>query len=219
MGMVSIVAVASGEGLAEVFLSSGCARVVSGGPTMNPSTQEILDAIEGCPTDEVIVLPNDKNIILAAEQALEHAQKQVRVVPSRSVPQGIAALLATNPEEGIEENAAAMEEALPMVRTIEITRSVRTTSIKGVAVKEGQAIAVVDDELRLGAESPEDAAAQALGEIAAPGTSLISLYYGAETTEEQAEGLAERLRGEMAGHEVEVIFGGQPHYQYIISLE
>jgi DAK2 domain fusion protein YloV len=219
MGLVSVVAVASGEGLAEVFLSSGCARVVSGGPTMNPSTQEILEAIESCPTDEVIVLPNDKNIILAAEQALDHTSKQVRVVPSRSVPQGIAALLATNPEEGIEENAAAMEEALPTVRTIEITRSVRTTSIKGVAVKEGQAIAVVDDELRLGADSPEDAAVQGLAEIAGGETSLISLYYGAETTAEQAGSLAERLREAIAGHEVEVFFGGQPHYQYIISLE
>ena len=113
-----------------------------------------------------------------------------------------------------------MEEALPTVRTVEITRSVRTTSIKGVAVKEGQAIAVVDDELRLAAESPEDAAALALRDLAGEGgTSLISLYYGAETSESTANGLAERLRSEIAGHEVDVIYGGQPHYQYIISLE
>jgi DAK2 domain fusion protein YloV len=217
--VMSTVAVAPGEGLAEVFRSTGCEQIVSGGPTMNPSTKDILDAIEACRSNEVVVLPNDKNIILAAEQAAAMTGKQVRVVKSRSVPQGLAALLSANPEEGVEENAAAMDEALSSVRTIEITLAARSTTIGGVRVEAGQVIAIVDDELKLSADSPEGASIGALRGIAGEGTSLISLYYGADTTREQAEALAGRLRAEFAGHEVEVVYGGQPHYLYIISLE
>ena len=217
--VMSTVAVAPGEGLANVFRSTGCEQIVSGGPTMNPSTKDILDAIEACSSNEVVVLPNDKNIILAAEQAVGMTAKQARVVKSRSVPQGLAALLAANPEEGVEENAAAMEDALSSVRTIEITLAARSTSIGGVKVEAGQVIAIVDDELRLSASTPEEAAIGALRDQAGDGTSLISLYYGADTTQAQADALADKLRDEFAGHDVEVVYGGQPHYLYIISLE
>lgn len=217
--VMSTVAVAPGDGLADVFRSTGCEQIVSGGPTMNPSTKDILDAIEACSSDQVVVLPNDKNIILAAEQAAGMTGKQARVVKSRSVPQGLAALLAANPEEGVEENAAAMEEALGSVRTIEITLAARSTSIGGVKVEAGQVIAIVDDELKLAASSPEEAVLNALRDLVSDGTSLISLYYGADTTQSQAAELAEQLRAEFAGHDVEVVYGGQPHYLYIISLE
>jgi len=205
--------------LAEVFRSTGCERVVSGGPTMNPSTKDILSAIEACSSGEVVVLPNDKNIILAAEQAVGMTGKKARVIKSRSVPQGLAALLAVNPEEGLEENAAAMEEALSSVRTIEITLAARTTSVRGVKVQAGQVIAIVDDELKLARDSAEEAAVEALRPLVGGETSLITLYYGADTTHEQADALAERLRTEFRGHELEVVYGGQPHYLYIISLE
>ncbi|MEK7247144.1 MAG: hypothetical protein AAB092_01600, partial [Chloroflexota bacterium] len=217
--VMSPVAVAPGDGLADVFRSTGCEQIVSGGPTMNPSTKDTLDAIEACSSDQVVVLPNDKNIILAAEQAAGMTGKQARVVKSRSVPQGLAALLAANPEEGVEENAAAMEEALGSVRTIEITLAARSTSIGGVKVEAGQVIAIVDDELKLAASSPEEAVLNALRDLVSDGTSLISLYYGADTTQSQAAELAEQLRAEFAGHDVEVVYGGQPHYLYIISLE
>lgn len=217
--VMSTVAVAPGEGLAEVFRSTGCERVVSGGPTMNPSTKDILSAIEACSSGEVVVLPNDKNIILAAEQAVGMTGKKARVIKSRSVPQGLAALLAVNPEEGLEENAAAMEEALSSVRTIEITLAARTTSVRGVKVQAGQVIAIVDDELKLARDSAEEAAVEALRPLVGGETSLITLYYGADTTHEQADALAERLRTEFRGHELEVVYGGQPHYLYIISLE
>jgi uncharacterized protein len=218
-GAMSCVAVAAGDGLAAVFRSTGCEQVISGGPTMNPSTRDILDAIEACRTEDVVVLPNDKNIILAAEQAAGMTKKRVRVVKSRSIPQGVAALLASNPEDGLEENASAMEAALSTVRTLEITRAARTTSVDGVQVETGQAIAIVDDKLTLAAESPEKAVVEALRGLAGSGTSLISLYYGSETTRSEAEALAERLRAEFPGHEVEVVHGGQPHYLYIASLE
>lgn len=217
-GSVSYVAVASGDGLAEVFRSTGCEQVVSGGPTMNPSTRELLDAIQACAQSEVIVLPNDKNIILAAEQAAEMSAKKVRVVKSRSVPQGLAALLATNPGESIDENAAAMDGALGTVRTIEITRAVRDVSLDGVEVNEGDVIAVIDDKLTLASTTAEEATVAALKNLVGE-TSLISLYFGEDTKEAEAYALAERLRSEFPPHEVEVVHGGQPHYLYIASLE
>ena len=216
---ISSVAVVSGDGLADIFRDVGCSQVVSGGPTMNPSTRDILAAIDSCSTDEVVVLPNDKNIVMAAKQAVEATQKHAVVVPSRSAPQGIMALLAMNPEENLDENARAMEDALTDVRTIEITTAVRTTEIGGVAVEEGQAIAVVDDELKVATDSPEDALDSALDELTGGSTSLITLYYGADATDEQAQSTAARLRERYAGHEVEVVAGGQPHYLYIVSLE
>jgi DAK2 domain fusion protein YloV len=216
---ISCVAVAPGDGLAEVFRSTGCEQVISGGPTMNPSTKDILDAIEACQTDDVIVLPNDKNVILAAEQAVGMTQKNVRVVKSRSAPQGLAALLAVNPEDGLDENAEAMEAALGVVRTIEVTRAARSTSVDGVEVETGQAIAIVDDKLTLAAESPEDALIEALRGLAGGGTSLVTMYYGAETAQSDATSLAARIRESFPGHEVDVVRGGQPHYQYIASLE
>jgi len=217
--LISSVAVVSGEGLADLFRDVGCSQVVSGGPTMNPSTRDILAAIDSCSTDEVVVLPNDKNIIMAAKQAVEATQKHAVVVPSRSAPQGIMALLAMSPEEGLGENARAMKDALTDVRTIEITTAVRTTEIGGVAVEEGQAIAVVDDELKVATDSPEDALDAALDGLTGGSTSLITLYYGADATDEQAQATAARLRERCAGHEVEVVAGGQPHYLYIVSLE
>jgi DAK2 domain fusion protein YloV len=216
---ISTVAVAAGEGMARILESMGCTRVVSGGPTMNPSTRDIVEAVDACASDDVIVLPNDKNIILAAQQAVELTAKRMRVVPSRSIPQGIAALLALNQDHDLETNARAMEEALPSVRTVEVTRAVRSTTLRGVRVKEGQVIAVVDDELKLAAATPEEAVLRALEGVVSQQTSLITLYYGADTTDEQAAALADGLRENFSGHEVEVVEGGQPHYNYIVSVE
>ena len=218
-GAISCVAVVAGDGMARVFQSVGCTRIVPGGPTMNPSTREILEAIEGCPSEDVVVLPNDKNIVMAAEQARKLSKKRVRVVPTRSMPQGIAALLAMSPEDGLDANAEAMEAGRNAVRTIEVTRAVRSTSVGGVKVKEGETIAVVDDELKLAAFTPEEATAQALDSVVGPGTSLITLYYGAGTQGTAAAALADDLRRRFPDHEVEVVFGGQPHYDYIVSVE
>ncbi len=216
---ISTVAVASGRGLAEVFLSVGCSRVVSGGPTMNPSTREIAVAIEACSCDDVIVLPNDKNIVMAAEQAVSLTGKRVRVLPTRSIPQGLAALLALSQESEVEANLQAMEEAMTRVRTVEVTRAVRSTSVGGVAVREGDAIAIVDDKLKLTAASLAEAAEAAVRAIAKKDTSLITLYYGADTAEGEAAALADRFRQAHPNHEVEVVYGGQPHYQYIVGME
>ncbi len=216
---ISTVAVAAGEGMATVFRSVGCTRVVSGGPTMNPSTRDILDAVAACPADDVIVLPNDKNIIMAAKQAVELAEKRLRVVETRSIPQGIAALLALNQDHDLEANVEAMEEALSGVQEVEVCRAVRSTSVGGVKVREGQIIAIVNDELKLAAETAEEGVLQALEGLEAGGASLITLYYGADTRQTQAESLGDRIREAFPKYDVEVVYGGQPHYDYIVSVE
>ena len=216
---LSAVAVVAGDGMARVFESVGCTRIISGGPTTNPSTREIVEAVEACPSDDVAVLPNDKNIILAAQQARELTKKRLHVVGSRSMPQGIAALLAVNPEEmDATANLKAMEEACGNVRTIEVTRAVRSTSIGGVKVNEGDVIAIVDDELTLAAPSPEEAVMQALEGLAGQG-SLVTLYGGGESNASISQTLAGNIRDRFSSYEVEVVDGGQPHYDYIVSLE
>jgi len=217
--VVSTVAVVAGEGMERVFQSLGCTRTISGGPTMNPSTREIVEAVDACPTDDVAVLPNDKNIILAARQARKLTEKHLHVIGSRSMPQGIAALLAISPGEDAALVAEAMENACGAVRTIEITRAVRRSSIGGVRVNEGDVIAIVDDELKLVAPSPEQAVVRALGGLPKSDASLATLYYGAETTAAAAEELARNIRERFSSYEVEVVFGGQPHYDYIVSVE
>ena len=216
---LSTVAVVAGEGMARVFRSVGCTRVVSGGPTMNPSTREIVDAVEACPADDVAVLPNDKNIILAAQQARKLTKKRLHVVGTRSMPQGIAALLVVSPGEDVKTVVEAMEDACGAVRTIEITRAVRRTSIGGVRVNEGDVIAIVDDQLQLAAPSAEEAVVGALESLPQADESLATLYYGAETTAAAAEELARNIRERFSSYEVEVVFGGQPNYDYIVSVE
>ena len=216
---LSTVAVVAGDGMARVFQSVGCTRIVSGGPTMNPSTREIVEAVDACPSLDVAILPNDKNIILAAEQARDLTEKRLHVIGTRSMPQGIAALLAVSPAEpDVEANARAMEEARETVRTIEVTRAVRSTSLSGVRVSQGDVIAIVDDELKLAAPSPDDAVIQAIEGLNGQG-SLITLYNGAETAEAPAHALAGKIRQQFPSYEVEVVFGGQPHYDYIVSVE
>jgi hypothetical protein len=167
----------------------------------------------------VAVLPNDKNIILTAQQAQALTQKRLHVIATRSMPQGIAALLAINPSEAdAKANAKAMEDACGNVRTIEVTRAVRSTSIKGVRINDGDIIAIVDDELTLAAPSPEEAVMQALEGMGGEG-SLVTLYYGGESNPSGAQTLARNIRDHFSSYEVEVVDGGQPHYDYIASLE
>jgi dihydroxyacetone kinase-like predicted kinase len=216
---LSTVAVVAGEGMVQVFQSVGCTRIVPGGPSMNPSTRDIVEAVDACPSEDVAVLPNDKNIILASEQAKAMTGKRLHIIGTKSMPQGIAALLALSPDEPeVEANLSAMEEARATVRTIEITRAVRSTRIAGVGVREGDVIAVVDDELKLAAATPEEAVIAALEDLAGQG-SLITLYHGESSGEADAQALAGQIRERLSAYEVEVVFGGQPHYDYIVSVE
>ena len=221
---IDIVAVAAGEGLEAAFRSVGVTQLVRGGQTMNPSAAEILEAIESCRAEQVVVLPNNKNIIAAAQQAADSSEKLVSVVPSRSVPQGVSAVLALNPDLGFEENAEAMERALASVRSAEVTRAVRATTIDGRRIEMGQAIGVVEGAVRAVADDLEGAVLGCVAEMLAPESSpvdvsLLTVYIGRDVRDEDAEAMARTLRDRHPQLDIELVHGGQPNYPYILSLE
>jgi DAK2 domain fusion protein YloV len=218
-GLVGIVAVAPGEGLAEIFRSLGADLVVSGGQTMNPSTQELLAAIDELPQQDVILLPNNGNVRLAAEQACGLTRKRVTIVPARTLPQGMAALVVYSADADLATNVAAMTEAMSTVRTGEVTVAVRDAQLDGLSVQAGQALGLLDDEaVVVGAE--RDAVALDLTDrMGAAGGEILTIYYGADVTAQGAEALAATACERYGALEVEVVSGGQPHYPYIMSLE
>ncbi len=216
---IATVAVVAGEGMEQIFRSVGATAVVRGGPTMNPSTRELLDAIDQCPSDKAILIPNDKNIVLAAQLAVPLSQKEVRVVKTTTLPQGVASLLAFSPDLDLDANVEAMEEACTSVHTVEVTRAIRSTRVGGLHVREGQAIAIVDGELKVAQKTPAEAVKAALSYLPLAELSLITLYYGEDTSESDAHALARELRRLHPQHDIEVVWGGQPHYYYIVSAE
>jgi uncharacterized protein len=218
-GQIAVVVVSPGAGLSRIFASLGAAAVVAGGQTMNPSTQDILQAFENLPTDKVVILPNNKNIVMAANQAKEVTVKQVAVVPSRTVPQGLAAMLALQPDGELDAVSEKMISALSNVRTGEITTAVRNVEIDGVAVKEGQVIALLDGKLVISANSLEEGMLGLLEKAEAANHEIITLFYGQDMPHTEANRIADLVRTEFPSQEVEVQEGGQPHYQFIVSVE
>jgi DAK2 domain fusion protein YloV len=216
---LGVVAVAAGPGIEAAFRSVGVTHLVHGGQTMNPSAGEVLEAIEACSEDEVVVLPNNKNIIAAAQQAAERASKRVAVIPSRSIPQGVAAVLALSSDLPFEANVAAMERALTSVRSAEVTRAVRATTMEGRRIEEGQTIGIVDGSLRVVAPDVPSAVRECVDLMRTPDASLLTLYAGADIRDADAQALAAELRSQYGDLEVELVPGGQPHYPYILSLE
>jgi uncharacterized protein len=219
LGEIGVIAVAAGEGLARVFESLGISAVVPGGQTMNPSTQDLLNAITQVPNEQVILLPNNSNIILTASQAKDLTSKEVAVVPTRTIPQGIAALLALNYQADLPANAAFMEEASRQVRTVEITRAVRSVQLNGLAIAEGQIIGLLNDQLTAAGAEMLPVVDDLLTRAAAAESEIITIYYGANVPLEEADALATHVRALYPALTVEVFDGGQPHYYYIISIE
>jgi uncharacterized protein len=218
-GGQAVLAVASGAGLTEALRSMGAAAVIDGGETMNPSTAEILAAVEATGAAEVILLTNHPNVVMAANQVRELTERAVRVVPTRTVPQGIAALGAFNADAGLDANARAMTAAMGHVHTVQVARASRDATMNGVSVREGQAVAVVDGDL-VGAS--DDAAAlvvSALADSRLAGAELITVYAGEAATPEHTEALVALLAERFPDAEVEVHDGGQPTYSYVVSLE
>jgi uncharacterized protein len=218
-GQIAVVAVSPGAGLSRIFASLGVAAVVEGGQTMNPSTQDILNSFESLPTDKIIILPNNKNIVMAANQAKEVTVKQVAVVPSKTVPQGLSALLSLHPDGELQAVAEKMIKALEHVRTGEITTATRSVEIDGVKVETGQVIALLDGKLVASAGSVEEGCLELLENANAADHELITLFYGQDITHADANRIADAIRNKYPGQEVEVQEGGQPHYQFIISVE
>jgi uncharacterized protein len=218
-GQIAVVAVSPGAGLSRIFASLGVAAVVEGGQTMNPSTQDILNSFENLPTDKIIILPNNKNIVMAANQARDVTVKQVRVVPSRTIPQGLSAMLSLHPDGELNSVAETMTKALENVRTGEITTATRSVEIDGVKVESGQVIALLDGKLVASAGSAEEGCLELLEKANAAEHELITLYYGQDMPHAEANRIADVIRRKYSSQEVEVQEGGQPHYQFIMSVE
>ncbi len=215
----AVIAVASGDGLNDVFGSLGAAAVVPGGQTMNPSTKDILQTVEATPSDNVIILPNNKNIIATANQVQSLTQKKIKVVPTRTIPQGVVALLAFDYEADFKANAEIMEKALASVKTIEVTRSVRATKINGLKIRRKQPIGLLDGELIAVGDTNLEVVKQVLSKLDMDEAEVVTIYYGAETEAAEAEEINARITKKYPKLQVEVIRGGQPHYSYIISVE
>ena len=216
---IAVVAVSPGPGIKRVFASLGAAAIVEGGQTMNPSTQEILHAFENLPTDKIIILPNNKNIIMAARTAAEMTVKKVIVVPSHSVPQGLAAMMRLAPDGELQEVAEEMTQALEEVETGEITIATRSVEIDGVAVQEGQIIALHNGKLLAAASTLEEACLQLLEKAHADHYELITFFYGANISKSEVNRIIDAVRLAYPEQEIEIQEGGQPHYQFIISIE
>jgi dihydroxyacetone kinase-like predicted kinase len=218
-GQIAVVVVSPGAGLSKIFASLGVAAVVEGGQTMNPSTQDILNSFENFPTDKIVILPNNKNIIMAANQAKDVTVKQIAVVPSKTIPQGLAAMLALQPDGELASVAEKMTKALSNVQTGEITIATRSVEIDGVKVENGQVIALLDGKLVASAGSVEEGCLTLLEKAHADEHELVTLFYGENMTHAEANRIADVIRGKYSNLEVEVQEGGQPHYQFIISVE
>ena len=214
-----MVTVAPGAGIGRVFASLGVAAIVEGGQTMNPSTQELIHAFENLPTDKIIILPNNKNIVLTARQAAELTVKKVAVVPCRSVPQGLAAMMRLVPDGDFDSVVQEMSAAIDDVETGEITIATRSVEIDDVEVQEGQIIALHNGKLVLAASNLEEACLGLLEKAHAAHFELITMFYGANISRAEVFRIADRVRQNFPDQEVEVQEGCQPHYQFIIAIE
>lgn len=214
------IAVSCGDGLSEIFKGIGADYLIEGGQTMNPSTEDMLNAIAHVNADHIFILPNNKNIILAANQARDLTEdKEIIVVPSKTVPQGITALVNFMPDLTSKENLENMTAEMERVKTAQITYAVRTTNIDGMEIEKGDIMAIGDKGMLAVEHSPEEAAKVALKAMLDEDSELVTIYYGCDVKEEDAEKLKEEAEKEFPDKELELQYGGQPIYYYMISAE
>jgi len=214
------IAVSIGEGMSEIFRGIGADYLIEGGQTMNPSTEDMLNAIDAVNADTVYILPNNKNIILAAEQARSLVEdRTIVVVPSKTVPQGITAIINFAPELSAEENLELMKEEMARVKSGQITYAVRNTTIDGMEIKEGDFMGIGDSGMLAVGQDMEATALETLRAMIDEESELVTIYYGAETSEEAAEAFLEKAQAEFTSCEIECHNGGQPVYYYMISVE
>lgn len=214
-----VVAVAMGDGIADIFRSMGADEVIAGGQTMNPSTEDIVNALRGVRAEHYIVLPNNGNIVMAAEQAGEILEKPVTVIPSKTVPQGLSAMLSFNAEAGIEENRRAMMEAVEHVKSGQVTYAVRDSQVDGLSIQKGDFIGIIDGKIAATHPSLLETAQQLLLGMVSDDTEIVTVFYGEETEASQVEDLERFLTERFPDVEVEVHNGGQPLYYYLFAVE
>ncbi len=218
-GDVAVVAVASGEGITEALRAMGATRIVNGGQTMNPSTEDLLNAVEDAPFDQVIILPNNKNIIMAANQVPALTNRTVRVVPTASIPHALTALASFNPGESIDENTSRMTEVLGDVRALELTRAVRDVDLDGISIANGQVIGLLDNGLVAAGDDLATVAADLFARADGEDAELVTVFSGADASETDIDVLQTVIESACPAAEVEFQPGGQPHYLFVISVE
>ncbi len=218
-GSIAVVAVSPGIGLSQIFASQGACAIIEGGQTMNPSIQEILKSFEDLPTDKVIILPNNKNIILAANSAKPLSVKQVEVIPTRNIPQGISAILRWNPDGDFQQVVDDMNDALDEADCGEITIATRNVNLNGVEVQKGKTIGLLNGKLVVAGDSVSETCLNLLEKYNLEERERVTFFYGTDLTEQEANRIADIVQQKYPNHEIELHSGGQPHYPLIMSLE
>ena len=216
---VGMVAVVAGRGLVDIFRGLGVDAIIEGGQTMNPSTQDMLTAIDGLPYDDVILLPNNGNVIAAAKQVVGLTKKRVRLIETHSVPQGVSAVVAFRQDRSGADNERAMKAEAERVQTIEVTHAVRDTRSNGLRVRKGDVIGLINDKLEFAGRDYADVVKQALGKLGPDGYELVTVYRGEQASDAEMARLESEIRSQYPGLEVEVQQGGQHHYPFILSVE
>ncbi|MFY3793444.1 DAK2 domain-containing protein [Ureibacillus sp. MALMAid1270] len=215
----AVVTIAMGEGIANLLRSIGASYVIEGGQTMNPSTEDIVKAVKETEAERVIILPNNKNIIMAAEQAVELLDIEACVVPTKTIPQGMAAILAFNPEASVEDNKSGMTRALANVKTGQVTYAVRDTSIDGIEIRKDDYMSLAEGKIILSTPNLIEAAEKVITELVDEDSEIITILYGTDATEEQANEIAEFIEENYPDVEVEIVAGKQALYPFIFSIE
>ena len=215
----AFISVAMGEGMKNIFKDLGVDYVIEGGQTMKPSTQDMLEAIEKLNAEHIFILPNNKNIIMAANQAAEISDKDIRVIPTKTIPQGITCITMFNPEADVEENTEELKEAMEMVKTTSVTYAVRDTEVDGKEIKEGNILGLVEGKIKEVGEDPYKVAEDLIDSLVDEDSELITIFYGKDCEEEKVDALIEKLEGKYEDLDVQCYKGEQPLYYFIMSVE
>jgi len=215
----AIIAVVNGDGMMSAFSDLGVSAIIPGGQTMNPSTMDMLQTIEEVTPDNIIFLPNNKNVIPTANLLQPLTKKNVHIIPTETIPQGISALIAYIPEEDFETNVEEMTDAITSVRTIEITHATRTTKVNGLSIGGGEIIGLLDGNILTSGKNYQDTIMDLLTDIDMVGKNILTIYYGKDADPEQAREISRIIGDRYSGLEIGIVNGGQPHYEYIISVD
>ena len=215
----AFISVAMGEGITHVLKDLGVDYVIEGGQTMNPSTQDMMECISKLNADHIFILPNNKNIIMAATQAAEISDKDIRVIPTKTIPQGITCITMFNPEADVEENTEELKEAMEMVKTTSVTYAVRDTEVDGKEIKEGNILGLVEGKIKEVGEDPYKVAEDLIDSLVDEDSELITIFYGKDCEEEKVDALIEKLEGKYEDLDVQCYKGEQPLYYFIMSVE
>ena len=219
MKQYGFITVAMGDGIANIFKELGVDHVIEGGQTMNPSTQDMLEAVEKINAEHIFILPNNKNIIMAANQAAEISDKDIRVIPTTSIPQGIACITMFNPDSDVEENFSGLQSAIECVKTGSVTYAVRDTEIDGIEIKEGNMLGLVEGKIKEVGSNNAEVAMKVLDNMVDEDSELITVYYGSDVSDEEAENFQNKLEEKYEDFDIQVYKGNQPLYYFLLSVE